>query len=235
MKDIQEIPLAKLVLMKPQSAGVFEKYNLDFCCRGKQSLSQVLEGNDKEMTMITNELNILFADGDEMVKNIFEDYSLCNLIDHIINTHHRYVKENGNLILGHLEKVAQKHGERHPEMIEVASLFKITLRDLEQHMIKEEIILFPRIKTLETNISEDDTEGINISTTIKVMETEHEIAGDEMYAIRELTNNYTPPLDACTTYKLSYEELRLFEIDLHQHVHLENNILFPKALKLKRK
>jgi regulator of cell morphogenesis and NO signaling len=138
-------------------------------------------------------------------------------------------------ILGHLEKIAAKHGERFPYMVEVLCLYNEIKEELTSHMMKEETILFPRIKELEalSNISHSRklSEGF-VSAPIHVMELEHEHAGDLLYKIRELTNAYTPPADACTTFKVSLAELKEFEEDLHKHVHLENNLLFPLAEKM---
>jgi regulator of cell morphogenesis and NO signaling len=157
------------------------------------------------------------------------------LISYILIHHHFYVKQSMPGILGHLEKVAIKHGTHFPYMVEVLSLFKEINTAMILHMHKEEVILFPRIKELET--SQDAHEHQHpaneyIGAPIQVMELEHEHAGDILYKIRKLTNNYTPPAEACTTFLVALAELKEFEEDLHRHVHLENNILFPIAEKM---
>jgi regulator of cell morphogenesis and NO signaling len=138
-------------------------------------------------------------------------------------------------ILSHLERVAQKHGDRFPYMVEVFGLFKEVSEEMTSHMQKEEMILFPRIKEIEavSSIRQNRkfTEGY-IAGPIQVMEMEHDQAGEILYKIRQLTNSYTPPADACTTFRVSLAELKEFEEDLHKHVHLENNLLFPLAEKL---
>ena len=140
------------------------------------------------------------------------------------------------IITLHADKVASVHGKNHPETIKIADLF-LTVRDeLEMHMMKEERILFPHITKLvglsNNGIGESTPYFGTIKNPIAMMEAEHQSTGDGMSEIRNLTNNYTPPDDACETYKISFKELKEFEEDLHKHVHLENNILFPKAIKL---
>ena len=141
-------------------------------------------------------------------------------------------------IFAYLQRVSSKHGDRHPEMYKVFEAFNAVKEEMEEHMKKEELILFPRIKSLETLITEKTELKLNITylqAPINMMEEEHEQAGKLLAEIRELTNNYAPPDDACTTYRLSFAALKAFELDLHQHVHLENNILFPKAIDLFKK
>ena len=145
-----------------------------------------------------------------------------------------YCLLNSNRNLVKFKRYVLKHGEAHPEMKRIKVLFDEIKRDFEQHMMKEEVILFPRIKVLETLFNEGrlSKENLAIEAPIRVMEFEHETAGKMMEEIKKLSNNFTSPVNACTTFRLSLEELKIFENDLHQHVHLENNILFPKALDL---
>ncbi len=157
------------------------------------------------------------------------------MISYITIHHHFYVKNSVSTIFSHIEKVATKHGDRYPHMKEVSKLFLEVIEDLLPHMEKEEKNLFPEIKRLAegiTNAWNIDSDSILINMPIQVMETEHDHAGQLLYKIRELTNEYTPPEDACTTHRVCLDELRFFEQDLHQHVHLENNILFPMAKKM---
>lgn len=179
----------------------------------------------------------VFRESESHSKINFELLSLTDLIDFITNTHHRYVKEAMPVIFEHMQKVAYKHGERHAEFKKIANLFAELKHDMEQHMLKEEVILFPAIKQLETfhdNLVKR-SEMILLETPVQVMETEHEIAGHVMQEIRKLTNNNQAPDDGCTTYKLSFDQLKKIETDLHRHMHLENNILFPKAIELQKK
>ncbi|HET9746458.1 MAG TPA: hemerythrin domain-containing protein, partial [Chitinophagaceae bacterium] len=152
----------------------------------------------------------------------------------IVQTHHAFVKNEMPQIYAYLHKVASKHGERHPELRKIFQTFAAVKEEMEGHMKKEELILFPRIKEMERLANRGKEQfQMNIGylqSPINVMEHEHDHAGTQLNEIRLMTSDYTPPPDACTTYRLSFAALQAFEIDLHQHVHLENNILFPKAI-----
>jgi regulator of cell morphogenesis and NO signaling len=229
---IENLSLAEIITERPQAAALLEKYDLDFCCRGKLKLSDQIKDQDK-LAEVIKELEEVFSDKKPLEVQ-YDQISLTELVDHILQKHHGYVKENLPVILEHLEKVAYKHDDSFPEMKKIAELFTEVKRDFEQHMMKEEIILFPRIKVLEKLFNEKKTiiEKISIESPVRVMEAEHEAAGNLMEEIKNLSHNYTAPENACMTFRLSLDELKLFEKDLHQHVHLENNILFPKALKM---
>jgi regulator of cell morphogenesis and NO signaling len=229
---IENLSLAEIVTEKPQAAALLEKYDLDFCCRGKLKLSDQIKDHEK-LAEVIKELEKVFSDK-RPADVEYDKIPLTELADHILQKHHRYVKENLPVILEHLEKVAYKHGDSFPEMKKIAELFIKVKRDFEQHIMKEEIILFPRIKVLEKLFNEKKTiiEKISIESPVHVMEAEHETAGNLMEEIKNLSHHYTAPENACMTFRLCFDELKLFEQDLHQHVHLENNILFPKALKM---
>jgi regulator of cell morphogenesis and NO signaling len=155
-----------------------------------------------------------------------------------VTTHHAYVKKEAKQILAWVVKVAFNHAERHPELNRILALFSSVKEEMDLHMEKEELILFPRIKDLERIAMEaDGTTALNINyllSPITILEKEHDYAGSLLEEIRILSNDYIPPGDACTTYRLAFTALKSFEADLHQHVHLENNILFPKAITLLR-
>lgn len=229
---IENLSLAEIVTEKPQAAALLEKYDLDFCCRGKLKLSDQIKDQDK-LAEVIKELEKVFSDK-RPVDVEYGRIPLTELVDHILQKHHRYVKENLPVILDHLEKVSYKHGDSFPEMKKITELFSEVKRDFEQHMMKEEVILFPRIKVMERILSEcrNLREKISIQAPVQVMEAEHETAGKLMDEIKNLSHHYTAPENACMTFRLCLDELKLFEQDLHQHVHLENNILFPKALKM---
>jgi regulator of cell morphogenesis and NO signaling len=164
-----------------------------------------------------------------------ETVSLAELTEYIVNTHHEYVKNELPTIMGQLLKIASRHGELYPEMIVVAKLFDELKSEFQLHMQKEESILFPRIKELEEKQLSGQLVNVDIpflKSPILLMEHDHKQSGSVMAVIRKLTDNYTPPKGACSTYKLALATLETFQIDLDRHVHLENNILFPRALKL---
>lgn len=229
----KEDSIGELVAKDLRKAEVFKKFNIDFCCGGKKTLSQVC--NDKQINIkdIESEFEKLDSTSESISQN-YNEWSLDFLVDFIINTHHKYVKSSLPLLMEYTAKVAKVHGKEHLEVVTIYDLFKEASEELNSHMMKEETILFPYIKQL-VNEKKSVNEGCSFGTVknpIRMMEHEHDVVGNIFKTIRELSNDYTPPEDACTTYKLSYKKLEEFENDLHQHIHLENNILFPKSIKL---
>lgn len=234
-KELLSKTLAQIVNANHQAANVFEKYALDFCCKGKRTLQQACMESEIKIDELISELESTEQGNSCSVVINYDKLSLSQLAEYVIMTHHSFVKKEMPAILGYLQKVASKHGGHHPEMIKVLALFTAVKEEMEHHMQKEELILFPRIKEIEKQLSEGKEILINntyLLSPISMMEQEHDHAGSMLSEIRHLTNDYNPPEDACTTYRLSYASLKAFEMDLHQHVHLENNILFPKALQM---
>lgn len=235
MNELLSKTLAQIVNTNHEAASVFEKYHLDFCCNGNRSLEQACAENKLVAGEVIADLQNNTAGNNCSVPINYNNLSLSQLADHIVTTHHRYVKKEVEPILGYLQKIASKHGSRHPELLKVLELFTAVKEEMELHMGKEENVLFPRIKEAEQILAEGKELLINrnyLQSPISMMEQEHDHAGAMLAEIRKLTNNYTPPEDACTTYRLSFVVLKAFELDLHTHVHLENNILFPKAMLL---
>ena len=234
MPNIAEQTLANIVINNHFTVSVFEKYDLDFCCKGKRTLADACKEKGLSVEKVAAELENSSA---SLQNNTmpFTEMTAEQLISYILIHHHFYVKQSMPTIIGHLEKVAAKHGGHFPYMIEVLRLFKEINTEMTSHMQKEEVILFPRIKEVEALQEADQVERLAagyISAPIQVMEHEHDHAGDVLYQIRKLTNNYTAPAEGCTTFQVSLAELKEFEEDLHRHVHLENNILFPLAEKM---
>lgn len=224
--EIVKKTLAQIVNENYKTASVFEKYNLDFCCKGKRSLQNACDEKHLPTDVIAEEVDNVLKQETEVLID-FEKLSLSELVDYIVSTHHAYTKRELPQIFAYLQKVSSKHGDRHNELHGIFECFANLKEEMEAHMKKEELILFPKILELD---NDRPRQGINIKVPISVMEDEHEFAGTCMEQIRLLSNNYTPPPDACTTYRLCFAALEAFEKDLHQHVHLENNILFPKAV-----
>ena len=207
--NIADLSLAEIVTTKPQAAALLEKYNLDFCCRGKQKLSEQLNDPDK-LNELIKQLELVFslAPGKE---TDFNKMTLSSLVDHILNEHHQYVKESLPVIIEHLEKVVSRHGDRFQYMKDVLNLFSEVRRDLEQHMMKEEVILFPRIKEIERAVENGIVYEISsITAPVSVMEAEHEYAGRLLDEIKKATSNYSAPEDACITFRVCLDELNLF-------------------------
>ncbi len=234
MNYLAQQTLASIVTQNHQSVAVLEKHHLDFCCKGKRTLTDACLEKGISIEQLLQELNEATGDAKSTALP-FTDMNGEQLINYILIHHHHYVKEIMPTIAGHLEKVANKHGERFPYMIKVLQIFSAIEEEMTIHMHKEEVILFPRIKEMEqlsllhqkTRLAPGYIKG-----PVNIMETEHEHAGELLYEIRQLTSNFTPPDEACTTFRVCLEELKAFEIDLHKHVHLENYLLFPLAEKI---
>jgi regulator of cell morphogenesis and NO signaling len=234
MNELASQTLAQIVTNDHRTATVFEKYHLDFCCKGKRSLQQACTEQNISVDELLNELE--GASSTNQANFPFDKLSLSQLAEYIVSNHHAYVKKESPQLLAYAEKVNSKHGQRHPELFKIFEAVAAIKKEMETHMHKEEAILFPRIQELE-NFSKHEHGDIKLSVSylqapITMMEQEHDHAGALLAEIRQLSENYTPPQDACTTYKLLFASLEAFEMDLHQHVHLENNILFPKAIAL---
>jgi len=221
--------LAQIVSDNHKAAAVFEKYSLDFCCKGKRTLHAACEERDLPTETIAGELELVF-NRNETGSVDFNKLTLARLADYIVSVHHAYTREALPQIFHYLQKVSFKHGDRHTELRQIFEKFSELKSEMEMHMQKEERVLFPRIKQLENAPEQHSAASIQIPIT--VMEDEHDHAGNLIKEIRDLSSDYNPPADACTTYRLSFAALHAFEEDLHRHVHLENNILFPRAIKL---
>lgn len=233
----EEKSIGELVAADYRKAEIFKKFNIDFCCGGKKTLSQVCK--EKKLDLLAIEKEIKESDLPVTTNSHnYSAWSLSFLTDYIVNTHHTYVKTAIPTLLQYTSKVAKVHGKEHPEVIQIAQLFAEIADELRAHMQKEEIILFPYIKQLENSQitkSNFDSPGFgSVQNPIRMMEQEHETVGELFHLIGELSSNYTVPEDACSTYKVSFLKLKEFEEDLHQHIHLENNILFPKSVELEK-
>ena len=229
MTELLNKTLSEIVTENYQAARIFENYGFDFCCRGKRSLQAVCEEKQLPLEKILPEL--YKAMETQGPGGDFSSMSLTELCEYIVRVHHGYVKKNMPEILNYVHRVCTKHGDRFPFMTEVYSLFAELAAEMEQHMAKEETVLFPRIKLLELNALANNSGG-SLAAPIAVLEQEHDHAGAIMQKIRALTGNYNVQEQICTTFKLALNALKAFEEDLHQHVHLENNMLFPKTARL---
>ena len=225
--------VAEVVAENIKTAHVFKKHGIDFCCGGGVSIEKACERKDVDYTKLKDEL----LNVDQVSRAYdYNTWALDFLVDHIQNIHHTYVEESIPLILQYANRVAEVHGHHYTEVLEINKLFTEVANELAAHLKKEELILFPYVKQLV----KAQKDGVKASAPhfgtaknpIQMMESEHENAGDVFKEIARLTNNYTPPKEACNTFRALYAKLDEFEQDLHQHIHLENNILFPKAIEL---
>jgi regulator of cell morphogenesis and NO signaling len=237
MNEIREKTIGEIVSDDYRTASVFEKYGIDFCCQGNTSINDACENNGVDLMLVLNDL-----DSVSRTKNVvFPDYQswpLDLLADHIVKKHHSYVEEKSLEIKPLLDKICEVHGEQHPELFDIKAHFKAAAGVLAQHMKKEELVLFPfirkMVKAKAGGIKVDKPHFGTIQNPIKTMMDEHSTEGDRFEKIATLSKNYTPPSDACNTYRVTLSLLKEFEDDLHLHIHLENNILFPKAIELEK-
>ncbi|HLV61996.1 iron-sulfur cluster repair di-iron protein [Galbibacter sp.] len=235
MENLMNETIGQVVAENFRTAAVFYNHGIDFCCRGNRVINDVCEKKNIDPSKLEAELREALNTAGRGVDDP-KTWTLAKLIDHIVPTHHRYVEEKTPILLQFLAKLCKVHGEAHPELFEINEHFQYTASDLAAHMKKEELMLFPQIKKLE-NAKETGTSWTppgfgTVKNPIAMMMQEHEDEGDRFVKISELSNNYTPPADACNTYRITYAMLDEFEKDLHRHIHLENNILFPRAIEL---
>lgn len=229
--------VGELVSLNFKAADVFSQYGIDFCCAGNISLENAAKKHNLQVDEIVGKLEDVFNTKD-LESDLINRLPLDSLIEHIVENHHQYIRENVNVIPQYVNKVAQVHGGRHPEMVEVKQLFDEACAELSSHIVKEEQILFPYIKELvaaqKSGIKPSKAPFGSVQSPIEAMMAEHANEGERFRRISELTNGYVLPADGCTTYRVSLEKLKEFETDLHRHIHLENNILFIKALELEK-
>lgn len=229
--------LADIVKNDYRAAAVLERFGLDFCCNGRRSLADACTEKGIDAADVESSLNTALGSTAVAPDNT-DQMELDALIDHILEKHHSYVKTMLPVLLQHTQKIASVHGENHPELKTVARIYARVHDELEHHMMKEEQILFPAIVSMVQSARSGDAFGQprfgSVQYPIAMMESEHQTAGDELAEIKSLTGNYAIPADACATYTATMQELQAFELDLHRHIHLENNILHPKAIALER-
>ena len=237
MTTLQERTVAEVVTENIKAAHIFKKHGIDFCCGGGISIAKACEKAKVDPAILEAELVNLDNAPDRA--SDYNSWKLDFLTDHIINVHHHYVEENSPLLLQYAKRVNHVHGHHYTELAEIESLVTKVVQTMAAHQRKEELILFPFIKKL-VKAEREGTEVPpihfgSVENPIHMMEEEHEEAGEILRRISELSDNYTPPQGACNTYRAFYAKLDEFEQDLHHHIHLENNILFPKSLKLEKK
>ncbi|MBN8692051.1 MAG: iron-sulfur cluster repair di-iron protein [Bacteroidetes bacterium] len=234
----KEATIGEMVKNDYRKAEIFKKYGIDFCCGGKKTVSKSCQEKGVDVVELEKELKALDNNTQTLPSQDFDSWELDFLADYILNTHHRYIIQANPVIFEYTQKVQRVHGERNPELVEIASLFMDLMNELNCHMMKEENILFPYIKNLAISKRQGKEVAAagfgTVANPISMMELEHDAAGEIVEKLRNLTNNYAPPSNACNTYRVSFAKLKEYQDDLFQHIHLENNILFPKAIALEK-
>lgn len=220
--------VGEIVAEDNRTATVFKEAGIDFCCGGNKTLEESCREKGLNMAELVNNLGNSTGEQGGVRLN-FKEWEPSFLSDYIINVHHSFVRKNLPEVVHYTRKIAAVHGENHPELEEVAELMSRVNDELLEHLEKEESILFPAIKELAGSNSENAKR--TIKTEIGLLLKEHESAGGALDRINTITDGYRLPEDACNSYRVAFDMLEKFEDDLHLHVHLENNVLFPKLSK----
>ena len=229
--------VAEIALETPQAAATFEKLGIDYCCGGRKPLAAACEETGIDVNHVTDLLEkTTGTDQTGADAGNWNDQSLSSLINHIVQNHHGYCREETLRLQPLLAKVVSKHGGRHPELAQVQELFMSLSDELSMHLMKEERMLFPYIIGLEESAKNESAPPRapfgTVQNPVRMMVLEHDSAGSLTKEIRQLARNFTTPEGACNSFKALYQGLEAFEADLHLHIHLENNLLFPRAIAL---
>ncbi|MDR7239888.1 iron-sulfur cluster repair di-iron protein [Neobacillus drentensis] len=213
----------------PKTSDVFKKNRIDFCCGGNIPLTEAVAQNNLNLDTLLDELKVVFEKYENTEKDVevWTNSDSATIIDHVISNYHRVSEEELTTLSPYVTKVSRVHGDNHPELLKVYELFYEFKKELMEHMAKEEAVVFPLIKQLADGTVENREEAIAM---IVDLEKEHDHAGEILREIRAVTSDYALPLDACGTYRLVYARLEALEGLTFMHVHLENNILFPRYL-----
>lgn len=232
MNATPDTTVADIVKSDFRAAAIFQRYGIDFCCGGKQTVAEACRARDVAPAEVLELIDSTCRVPDAAQPQ-FSEWATDRLVAHIVDRHHAYVRGALPALVAYTHKLVSVHGGNHPELHDVTRIIDEVDEEMTMHMAKEENILFPYISRVADAVSR----GLppppapfgSIDNPIRMMEADHDATGDAMAQIRALTNGYEPPPDACTTYRVCLRELEAFERDLHEHVHLENNVLFPRA------
>jgi regulator of cell morphogenesis and NO signaling len=229
-------PVRELAVEHPAATRILEAFGIDYCCGGGQSLEAACQAANLPVGQVVQSVESAITAAPQQPESSWNSVPLAALSDHIVSTHHAYVKSELPRLQRLIAKVVMAHGDRHPELADIQTVFHAAGRELTMHMMKEEQMLFPYIEALEAAGAEGRAVPPprfgTVRNPVQMMMMEHDAAGEALRRIRVLSNDYTTPADACPSYQTLYRALAEFEADLHQHVHLENNILFPRAIEI---
>ena len=234
-----EKTVRELALESPSATRVFEKLGLDYCCGGHQPLEEACRKANLKVDQVLEALKK--ADKAALAAHDDQDWQaepIAALIAHIQQTHHAYTRAEIARLGPLFDKVCSVHGKNHPELLQIRATFQALAQELSAHLMKEEMILFPYILGMETSAAEKQPLARapfgSVQNPVSMMEHEHDSAGNALRAMNKASNGYSAPANACVSYQTLYTALAAFEADLHRHIHLENNILFPRAVAMER-
>ena len=237
MTAIATRTVRELVLENPNATRVFEKLGIDYCCGGLKSLEEACEAKKLSLDAVLRSLDEA-AHSPAETKREWKSAPLADLIAQILEKHHKFTREEIVRLNALVEKVCGVHGENHPELFSIRATFRGLANELSTHLMKEEMILFPYILRAEESVLQQEPilpgPFGKVENPVRTMMQEHDSAGAALKAMREASANYAPPSDACVSFRTLYHALEDFEADLHQHIHLENNVLFPRAIALEQ-
>ncbi len=235
MNIIGQQTVGSIVADDYRAAAVLTAHGIDFCCKGGRTVDEVCRSKGLDPTTLKDEIEAALA-RDTRAGEDFKKWSLSSLVDHIEQVHHHYVEQRIHLLRQYLEKLCTVHGERHPELFQIRDAFDACAAAMAVHMKKEELLLFPYIKQLEKAQAEGGMPPTplfgSVVNPVQMMMEDHDAEGERFRRIKQLSWGYASPPDGCITYSTALRMLQEFEEDLHKHVHLENNILFPRAVAL---
>lgn len=239
MSVTTEKTVRELALENPAATRVFEKLGIDYCCGGNQSLEQACHAANLAVDQVLDSLEM--AEQTTRATQKVHDWQrepLSDLVAHINSTHHKYTREEIARLGPLADKVCSVHGKNHPELLHIRASFAGLAQELTTHMMKEEMVLFPYIIRMEEAVIQNEPilppPFGSVQNPVSMMEQEHDSAGAALRAMRRSSDGFTAPVDACISYQTLYKALAEFEADLHQHIHLENNILFPRAVAMEQ-
>ncbi|MBJ8027444.1 iron-sulfur cluster repair di-iron protein [Bacillus cereus group sp. N21] len=232
MKHIftEDSVIGDIVTQFPKASDLFKSYRIDFCCGGNRPIIDAINERNLSSEEILTKLNTLYHETKQLNESEIDwkTASYSELIDYIVNKHHRYLNEELPLLSPYVTKVLRVHGTGQPHLAQIHKLFHELKTELEQHLIKEETEDFPLILAFEQNPTDENY--MKLRKVVDELENEHNHAGDIIKELRKVTNDFTLPVGACGTYRLVYQRLEALESDLFEHIHLENNVLFPRAI-----
>ena len=235
-----EKSVRELALENSAATRVFEKLGIDYCCGGSQSLEQACRAVNLPIDQVLDSLEAAqLASQRTGADRDWQQAPLSDLIAHINSTHHKYTREEIARLRPLFEKVCSVHGKNHPELLRIQTTFAGLAQELTMHMMKEEMVLFPYVVRMEEAVLQKEpvlpAPFGTVQNPVSMMMHEHDSAGEALRVMRKASGGYMPPADACASYQTLYRALVEFEADLHQHIHLENNILFPRAISMEKK
>lgn len=236
MQNLTTKTVREIALEMPVTTRVFEEFKIDYCCGGRKPFVEACQNVGANPDIVLQKIEDVIESIESKEFEWLKDTTLCDLIGYILETHHTFTRDEIFNLTPLMAKVASRHGENHPELLELEQLFNELCNDLGPHLLKEEQVLFPYVEKLERSLLNSASVPFScfgtVQNPVRMMMMEHDTAGDLLKKMREITNDYTLPEGACPSYTALFNRLEAFEKDLHQHIHLENNLLFPKAIEL---